>query len=377
MGGMLNPATTPFNLPGFGHFNRSNLMLFDAVVDVNGFGDYTDIQTALDEGKTRIFVRAGTYEIGASISIISSNVIIIGEHRNNVILSLADNADCDVIQVGDGTVVLNGITLENIQIDGNKANQTAGSCIRVMDDITNLAIRDCDIHDGHERGLEFKSVAGACATNTNIINNLIHANGQGAYPEGAGIMLDDCTSTYIQGNRIYDNGNDAGINVNSGNVDTFVMNNIITGGGRRGISVSSGSTVISANIIKDNDFAAIFMNSPNNVISNNYIEDNNQNSSETIKAEVRIASPGNNVITGNTIHITGAGPDYGMEIDSSYNTITGNQFEDDTGVTGGLYLYDSASYNVVIANIFEGSWTTNIVEHASSSNNDISHNILA
>ncbi len=60
---------------------------YEAVVDVNGSGDYTDIQAAIDAGELNIFVRKGVYTLTSDISLVSG-LTIIGEDKNDVKINL-------------------------------------------------------------------------------------------------------------------------------------------------------------------------------------------------------------------------------------------------------------------------------------------------
>ncbi len=88
----------------------SNLMLYEAVVDAAGYGDYTDIQSAITAGKKRIFVRAGTYTLSADIELVS-DTIIQGENKYTTIINL--NGDRQIKAVGDTPYTTGTITATN------------------------------------------------------------------------------------------------------------------------------------------------------------------------------------------------------------------------------------------------------------------------
>jgi len=67
--------------------DKSNLKLYDAVVDVGGYGDYSDIQSAIDAGKTNIFVRNGTYTLSADI-VLPNGCLLTGESLEETIIDL-------------------------------------------------------------------------------------------------------------------------------------------------------------------------------------------------------------------------------------------------------------------------------------------------
>jgi len=343
--------------------------LFGAVVDAAGDGDYTDIQSALDDGATKIFVRSGTYTVSSSIIITDDDVSILGEDWSDTIVVAGNSLNDNVIEIGDGTNPYGNITLKNLQIDGNTAGNTDGSCVHIRDDITNLTIEHCDIHSSENHCILFQPNSGTGATNANIINNLIHDS-----TDGSGIELVNAYNTYIQGNRIYNIGDDPSIDIDGISTETFVTNNFISDGTGRGITVSSGSSLVVCNTIVDNDDVGIFINTRNNIISNNFLRDNNMSSSSTDKAEIAVHS-GDNSVTGNVIQINDDGyDDYGIFLDSSRINVTGNNVEQNGANNNtGIHMDESGWYCVVIGNVVDG-FDTPIDQHASGGNNDVSHN---
>jgi len=132
----------------------SNIRTFEAIVDAAGHGDFTDIQSALNAGKKRIYVRGGTYTISSTITISSSDVLIQGEGMNSTIIKIANGANINAITIKSG---LSNIVIANIQIDGNKANQTSGNGILINGtdtaNVTNCAILNCYLHDIYGVGI--------------------------------------------------------------------------------------------------------------------------------------------------------------------------------------------------------------------------------
>jgi parallel beta-helix repeat protein len=106
---------------------------YDAVVAASG-GDYTDIQAAIDAGKTNIFVRKGTYSLSADI-VLLSGVSIYGEDKYDTIINL--NGDNQVKAVGDtpystGTIaVTNGGTTVTGSGTSWSANLAEGDYIAI------------------------------------------------------------------------------------------------------------------------------------------------------------------------------------------------------------------------------------------------------
>ncbi|RLI00646.1 hypothetical protein DRO31_08325 [Candidatus Bathyarchaeota archaeon] len=116
-------------------------------VEFSGTDAATVIQQAIDhvadKGGGKIFIRTGTYIVARSLSFENkSNIIIVGGKKT--ILKLADSANCDVINI----VNAQRIRIENIEIDGNKVNQTAATSHGIeINNSSNVVIANVYIHD--------------------------------------------------------------------------------------------------------------------------------------------------------------------------------------------------------------------------------------
>ena len=83
----------------FGSF--ASRVVATRVLALDGTGDFTDIQSAIDDlpsGGGVVYIREGTYTISSTISITKSNVTIKGA-GNSTIIYLANNSDVDMISV--------------------------------------------------------------------------------------------------------------------------------------------------------------------------------------------------------------------------------------------------------------------------------------
>ena len=89
--------------------NSSNLMLYDAVVDMYGHGDHVTIQDAINAGKRRIYVRAGNYTLESDVNLVS-NLLIKGESQENTIITLKSYK---FTGVGDTTYSVGDVVLTN------------------------------------------------------------------------------------------------------------------------------------------------------------------------------------------------------------------------------------------------------------------------
>jgi hypothetical protein len=221
-----------------------------------------------------------------------------GYEDKGVTLKLKNGANTNVLNIASG--VQYGKII-NLQIDGNKANQTASSCgIYIADNGTGIDamwnIERCYIHhcysDGIYIGLNMRAVR--------VIDNEILNNGN----NGVTVKAPDCQ---IQRNDIGLNGAQ-GIYV--GAWVTRIMDNDVYNNGAAGIMLDSGSdlSVVIGNGIDRNNNQGINCNSSNVTIIGNVLHTNSQSGNDQWAS-------------------------IDVQASCSGVTITGNKFEFDAGYT--------------------------------------------
>ena len=118
---------------------------FGAVGD--GVADDTAaIQAALDSGATRVYGPGGTYLTGSLT--IPSNVELYGDGAATV-FKLKPAANATVIRNSNQSGGNVNITLRDIAIDGNKANNTAGSCVSFVK-VTGFKLQNVKAYDSDD-----------------------------------------------------------------------------------------------------------------------------------------------------------------------------------------------------------------------------------
>ena len=85
-------------------------MIFDAVVDAAGGGDYTTVQDAVNAGEKSIFIKNGSYSIDAVLNITNPGTHLYGESTEGVQISMP-NVNSLTINVSASDVVFENITL--------------------------------------------------------------------------------------------------------------------------------------------------------------------------------------------------------------------------------------------------------------------------
>jgi hypothetical protein len=214
-------ATAPFSVSNDGDVTAkkviaSNLVLYEAVVDAGGDGDYTDIQAALTAGKTRIFVRNGTYNLGADITITADDVYIVGESRGGVnIVGNVGATEYGISISGDRCTLINlkkdrsttlsnyGIyitghdyTLDNVIVYDTHTSNSSGIWVNGG---KNGVIKNCTI-DVPNVGVTIDG-----CSSTNMFNNLLNGYSSNS------IVLDGSSKSMISSNivnvtSLYSNG---------------------------------------------------------------------------------------------------------------------------------------------------------------------------
>jgi len=138
--------------PSYVIFKRGNVILAKngetGEIEFSGTDAATVIQSAIDALGTqggKIFVKAGTYEIDKSINITKDKVVLQGEGHNTIIkLKDAVNTYMALIHVK-----ANHVLIANLQVDGNKANQTVGNQTGIYFEGTS----DSHLTGNHVRGV--------------------------------------------------------------------------------------------------------------------------------------------------------------------------------------------------------------------------------
>ncbi len=124
------------------------------IISVKDFGavgdgvtdDTAAIQAALDSGATRVYGPGGTYLTGSLM--IPSSVELYGDGAATV-FKLKPAANATVIKNADQSGNNVNITLRDIAIDGNKANNTAGSCVSFVK-VTGFKLQNVKAYDSDD-----------------------------------------------------------------------------------------------------------------------------------------------------------------------------------------------------------------------------------
>lgn len=273
-----------------------------------------------------VYLMEGTYIIDGSITV-PNNVTLIGSGSGTVIkLKNGINANIDAITATD-TTTGTGVTVTNLRIDGNKANNSSGT----------------------QNGIYFYNMGGGFGgsarqgtkINTVWISQL----------RNYGILLENSYNSIVSGSH-----------VNASSMGLYIKN--------------GAYMTISGNLLQGNTIRGIYASPINqSTITGNTMESNSQ---------YGLAIDGtsaNNTITGNTITTTGTG---GLFLSTaSDNTISGNRFRNSGGATTNqaIILSNTSTGNTITGNAVTdlSATTTNYaidIQDAGSTSNYLADNTL-
>ncbi|MCK9370365.1 right-handed parallel beta-helix repeat-containing protein [Candidatus Dojkabacteria bacterium] len=356
------------------NLGESNLRLYDAVVDVNYWGDYTDIQSALDAGHKRIFLRNGTYIINNSIRILGNNISITGEDRNNTIIKANNNLSnaINIIEIGDTSLAGGGASsneiISNLTIDGNSDNNTQNHTGIYIYDNEDHIIENCNIKNCGNYGLNIYS-GNDGSSNIYIRNNIFSNNENAIYTTASSsfILSNDFTQTTTS-------------NI-SGQLFAYNISNNRFSGGTYHINITgSDRNIISSNYFYSTDGNMILFDYTTanteckyNIISNNSFQ--TFGGASTAQEDVIVFSGAqyneisNNIFYGSFFKTNDTYAFILLKTDTSYsiyNNICGNTIFQSQAVASkakyGIVEFDSnQDYNIISNNIVQGAVTANFL----------------
>lgn len=337
-----------------------------------------------------VYLMEGTYTIDTAL-LLNSNTTFTGAGRNSTIIKLksAYNASINLFNIDSGFNYRNNIVIKDLTIDGNKANQTAGTqygiyFYRLGNQTTTtvgFSVNNVYIKDMRSNGMFIEQSA-----NSKISNSYFMTNG------GAGIYENSSSSrNSFTNNTSRENG---GIGIDSEGSYDIISDNFSQGNTSHGIDTYGSSAQITSNMVTNNGGVGINSTGTDAVITANTIASNtsrglviDQNAKVTDNVIQSNGSSGiytqylNNAatISNNTIRLnTGNGIDFNRG--GSNSSITGNTIESNTaaGIDIHGYLYQIVTGNVISSNYIGSNATYGITlsstAHASVTGNTLVNN---
>lgn len=130
--------------------------------------DHTTVAAALGADR-RIFVKNGTYTQSAALNPATSNQLIEGEDRDATIIKMGNNVNLSVFALT--TEGLSNITIKNLTIDGNGANQTSGGGGFTANKITDFTFENVRFKASYNFNVLIGSGTGTALTGTLTFTN--------------------------------------------------------------------------------------------------------------------------------------------------------------------------------------------------------------
>ncbi len=356
-----------------------------AKVRIAGESGIPTIQAAVNDITTGIvFVPIGIWQEQVTTK---SGVWIIGSGWGTIIKAPDGLADAKqgVIQF---TSAANNVQVLNLQIDGNKSNQTAGRTIRGIYFVgaTRCAVKNCYVHDTEDHGIHFSNAG--TEDGNQIIGNVVDAAGlSDTSVGGSGIGVSDGINFIISDNHAL-NSNRVGIRVEgSGHI---LSSNLCKGNGDGGIvPVSSSSRLlISANHCFDNvDSGAAdrtnldgirLVGIDDSVVSSNLCRGNDGSGVHLDNNCNRVSITGNVCMNNGQ---SGTGDGITIENPGTANTdisVSSNICADNQGTktqVNGLLIANSSDFAMITNNILRGNKTASLSNTSSGGNITTTNNI--
>jgi pectinesterase len=174
--------------------------VFDIVVDINGSGNFTSVQDAINSApdnsteRTLIFVKRGIYKEKVVVPASKTNLSLIGEDPENVIISWNDYQGKDGISGADSYTMLadaSGFYAGNITVENTAGNVGQAVALRTTGDT--MVFNNC-------RFLGFQDTYYAHKRRQYNINCTVEGATDFIYGD-ATTVFDNCTINCVKGGR--------------------------------------------------------------------------------------------------------------------------------------------------------------------------------
>ena len=351
----------------------------------DGTADNVEINAAiqaLPDTGGEVIILDGTYNLTGTINVNKQHMKLSGNGTSTVLKKMSTYGDILYLTSSNDENSLDGVTVENLAIDGNRSTYSDGQSNYGIYglDIINCVIKGVTSNHNNDAGIYLSSFSNTIVTGNMCSNNrdgicLLYSSE--AYStvvdnvctenDTFGINVQSSDAISITGNTC--SNNSSGINLSSGNNNTITgntcnnnnnygiclvssnNNNTITGNtcnnNNNGINLSgSNNNTITGNTCNNNNYSGIYLNNSDNTTSTGNTCNNNNSG-------IYLSSINNNTITGNTcIRGTGQPSDYASSQytiqlrnnKNNYNLIA------DNNIMGKNYMSEGGTSNTFVNN---------------------------
>jgi parallel beta-helix repeat protein len=310
---------------------------YDIVVDVDGGGDYTNLQTAIDNASAgdSIFIAPGTYTNSGNFAV-DLELKLFGAGAGATIISGATGAATITVNVDVDNVEIHDMEITN----SGSANTDHGIYLEQWNGSDNTVLNNLEISGGYE------GIRNEGGDQVTITNNYIHDVNYGA------IYIWEAPNSIIEGNII-----------NNTEWDAIVVNQ------------TSDYTVVSNNTVTDWLSTRYCIDTYSNTHVS--IIGNTCNGTANSLGGIYINQAQDTAVSGNTIDdATGDGILLANSANSNRTTITGNVITDNGG--DGIDLGGSSVYDItVVGNTILGNSGSAINNNTGNGNKVYANNTSA
>jgi hypothetical protein len=168
----------------------------DADYITDGAADQVQINLAITAASAAgggiVYVKAGTYDITASITL-DDDVMLCGAGSTATTFKNHDNTNMHLISIS----AVSNVTLRDFEVDGNKANNASqtGHNIRVGSASVNVHLENIYTHDAGLHG--FITAYDSSIANENIYINNCRSDNNGVSVDGSGFYFNGNTSVVV------------------------------------------------------------------------------------------------------------------------------------------------------------------------------------
>ena len=293
-----------------------------------GTADQTPINSALTAAdpsgsgrKTgKVYLFAGTYTVNGSINV-PNNTTLAGTGTGTVI-TIPNSTNANFTAITNSTTGGNGtgVIIQDLKLDGNKANQTAGPYAMYA--------------------IQFNGMGSATLPGGKILNvsaNNWYGNGASVWT-AAGIYINAGSRNTIA-NIVAQDNTTSGIIFNTSTYNSLTGSDFR--GNTYGIYVAANNNTITGNTPSGNSSNGIYVNGNQNTITGNVATGNTN-------TNIYLYAASSNTVSSNQALGSISADGIGLTSTSTYNIISSNTVQSNS--TGGIYLGSPATNNTVTGN---------------------------
>lgn len=338
----------------------------------DGTNDHVQIQQAIDSLSSnggRILIRKGTYNIGATLTINFSHLIIQGEGFDTILKANTSLNDY-IVTFDSSSAAIFGVSIRDMMLDGDATNQTDGGCIDA-EGAVHCEFSFLRIYRPYHNGIHIRGIVagGGSFGHHNRIVNCLFDHGDDSSGDGRGMRFNSSDENFIYGCD-FENNHDGildEVGINTIQQCSFV-------GGGRGVYALFCSRVHVINCYFDgvDNHNIHLRGSHHQIIGNNFFNVGDGSTSNTTSG-IYIESGDKCVISNNNMQSAStAGKTRSLIRDDStgHNIIIGNNLDQD-GSFGTSITEITPSNNLVINNRGVGGCTTKTSNYTVTSSDDV------